>query len=228
VPATLLLAAHGTRSAEGLATTRELVAAVSAVRWHVPVVICYLDVVAPSLVEALDALTGTDVVVVPLLLSAGYHVQTDIPAVVSGRTRVRVADHLGPDPAVITALADRLAEVDDGTAAVTVLAAIASSRPAAQDEVRAAATALSMRLARAVDVLPLDAATPAAIAGLPTPVAVASYLLAPGGFLDTLCDAVVGHGVVAAPIGAHPALVGLVWDRYDAALHAAGRQDQVR
>ena len=43
----------------------------------------------------------------------------------------------------------------------------------------------------------------------------ATYLLAEGGFLTTLRARVVGRGVVADPIGVHPALVELVWARYD-------------
>jgi sirohydrochlorin ferrochelatase len=228
VPVTLLVAAHGTKSAEGLATTTDLVSAVAAERPDVPVELCFLDVAEPSLTAALDGLGDAEVVVVPLLLSAGYHVQTDIPAVVAGRPGVRVAGHLGPDPAMIAAVADRLAEVDDCTAATTVLAAIGSSRPSAQDEVAVAAAALASRLGRPVSVLPLDAGTRTAIAGLAAPVAVASYLLAPGGFLDVLREAVGGRGRVAAPIGVHPALVRLVWERYDGVVRTNGGREQVR
>ena len=86
--ATLLVAAHGTRSAAGTATTRALVEAIAAQRPSVRVELCFLDVASPSLAEALDTLADVDVVIVPLLLSAGYHVRTDIPAVIAGRDRV--------------------------------------------------------------------------------------------------------------------------------------------
>ena len=95
----LLVAAHGTESAAGSATTAALVAAVADALPGVPVTSCFLDVVGPSLTEELDAAAGP-AVVVPLLLSTGYHVQTDIPAVVAGRAGVRVTAHLGPDPLV--------------------------------------------------------------------------------------------------------------------------------
>jgi sirohydrochlorin ferrochelatase len=44
------------------------------------------------------------------------------------------------------------------------------------------------------------------------PVAVASYLLAPGNFQDQLRDS--GADWVTEPLGSHPALAGLVIDRY--------------
>jgi sirohydrochlorin ferrochelatase len=57
-----------------------------------------------------------------------------------------------------------------------------------------------------------------AVEALPQPVEVAVYLLAEGGFLSSLRATVAGRGVVAEPIGVHPAVVSLVWARYDAAL----------
>jgi sirohydrochlorin ferrochelatase len=213
----LVIAAHGTRSPAGLATTRSIAAAIAARRPPVRVELAYLDGATPTLADTLDALTGTPAVVVPLLLGAGYHVQTDIPAVVAGRRSVRVAGHLGADQAVVEAIADRLGEVSRGDRASTVLAAIGSSRESARAEHAAAAAALAERLGRPVIPLALTDHFGVDIAELAAPVEVAVYLLAEGGFLAMLREAMVGRGVVAAPIGAHPALVSLVWDRYDAA-----------
>jgi sirohydrochlorin ferrochelatase len=218
VSATLLVAAHGTKSADGTATTRALVAAIAAARPTTPVELCFLDVAAPSLADALDAIAPAEVVVVPLLLSAGYHVHTDIPAVVAGRTTVRVARHLGPDPAIVAALADRLAEARQGDAATTVLAAVPSSHAGARAEVDAAAAALADQLGRAVTAAPLSGEIGTTATNWPMSTEVATYLLAPGGFLTALRAAVDGRGWVAEPIGVHPALVSLVWSRYDAAL----------
>jgi sirohydrochlorin ferrochelatase len=173
--------------------------------------LCFLDVAEPSLAAALDGLRGQQVVVVPVLLSAGYHVTSDIPAAVAGRDNVRVARHLGPDPAVIGAVADRLAEAD-GSGPV-LLAAIASSRSSARAEIDQAADALGARIGQRVRVLELGSDVPADVE---TPFAIATYLLAEGGFLNDLRARTAGKGVVADPIGVHPALVALVWERYDA------------
>jgi sirohydrochlorin ferrochelatase len=172
--------------------------------------------VEPSLRSALDSL-HEPTVVVPLLLSTGYHVQSDIPAVVAGRTDVRVAPHLGPDPLVITALADRLAGV---TAASVALAGVGSSRPEARPELQSAGVRLAARVGLPVTTLTLFEDVPAALAALPGPVAVVPYLLAEGEFYDRLRAAAVAVPSVthvAAPLGAHPALVTLVLDRFDAA-----------
>jgi sirohydrochlorin ferrochelatase len=213
--ATLLVAAHGTRSPAGLATTRALLAAVAAARAEVPVELCFLDVAEPSLPAALDALAGRDVVVVPLLLSAGYHVTTDIPEAVRGRDRVRVAKHLGPDPAVIEAVAGRLLAARGALEpATTLLAAIASSRDGANAEVALAAERLAGCLGRPVSLLPLIGDLRARLDAVARPVEVAVYLLAEGGFLDALANA--GADMIADPIRTAPELVRLVWDRYDA------------
>src|SRR5437763_1360413 len=140
----LMLAAHGTRSAAGLATTAALADAVRAARPSVPVELCFLDVLFPSLSEALDRLGAADVVVVPLLLSAGYHVTTDIPRTVAARPSVRVARHLGPDPLIVEAVADRVAAVWGGSASI-MLAAVGSSRESARQEVRTAGARLAAR-----------------------------------------------------------------------------------
>jgi sirohydrochlorin ferrochelatase len=208
---TLLIAAHGTASAAGSATTTALAAAVAAARPGLPVRLCFLDVVQPSLSAALDGLAGP-VVVVPLLLSTGYHVQSDIPAVVAGRPDVRVARHLGPDPLVVDALADRLGT---GGARSTLLVAVGSSRAAARAELHEAARLLAGRIGRPVEVRTLFEDVRAALTALPRPVEVAPYLLAEGQFFGKLLAAAGELARVARPIGVHPALVTLVLARYD-------------
>lgn len=216
----MLLAAHGTRSAAGSATTAALAAAVAAARPHIPVSTAFLDVADPPLSAALDALGDQPTVVVPLLLAAGYHVISDIPAVVAGRAAVRVARHLGPDPVVVSIVAERLAAARPDPDVPVLLAAIESSRPSARAEVRQAADRLAEMLRRPVTVLPLGGEL--RDTRLPAPVAVATYLLAEGGFLDVLRDHVGAGGVVADPLGTHPALVELVWSRYDEATCPSG------
>jgi sirohydrochlorin ferrochelatase len=213
----LLIAAHGTRSPAGQQTIRALVAAVAAARPALEVSLCFLDVAEPSLEQAVAATTRATVVV-PLLLSSGYHVLTDIPAIAARSSHVMVGRHLGPDPLVIDALIDRLAAARSATAATTLLARVGSSRAEADAEFDTARTELARRLGRPVGVLRLDNATPERIRQLPAPVEIATYLLAEGDFLDRTRSTVDGLASVAAPIGAHPAIVALVLARYDAAV----------
>ena len=212
-PARLLVVAHGTASTAGAATTAALVAAIAAARPEVDVELCFLDVVAPRLPDTLAGLDGAPAILVPLLLSTGYHVQTDIPAAVAEYPHVRVARHLGPDPLLIDVLVDRLATAASG--ATTVLVGAGSSRPEAADELSATGELLAARLRRPVPVLTMGDDLAPALAALPTPVRVATYLLAEGQFVTTLCEAVGERGAVAPPLGVHPALVQLVWQRYD-------------
>ena len=207
-PHRLLAVAHGTASAEGSATTDALIAAIRAARPDVVVDLCFLDVAEPRLTDALD---DRPTVVVPLLLSTGYHVQTDIPAITAAHAHVRVARHLGPHPLLAEALVDRLGNIaaDEQVA----LVGAGSSRPEAALELDEAGRLLAERLDRPVRVLTLADDVRTALS--PGPVRVATYLLAEGQFVTTLRDAVQGIGVVAPPIGVHPALVALVWTRYD-------------
>jgi sirohydrochlorin ferrochelatase len=209
----------------------------------------FLDHCVPSLSGVLSALaadgagqagcrtsTGlTDVVLVPLLLTAAYHSKTDIPAQVAAATawlpglRVRQASALGPHPLLLAALERRLAEAGaDLTARAetsVVLAAAGTSDPAAN----ATIAALAARWQSAGGwrrVLPAFASasgpTPAsavrALRQAPGggPVVVASYLLAPGYFADKIrvqaCEA--GAAAVSAPLGSAPEVADVVLDRY--------------
>jgi sirohydrochlorin ferrochelatase len=147
-------------------------------------------------------------------------VQSDIPAAVAPYPAVRTARHLGPHPLLVDALVDRLGPVADGER--VVLAATGSSRPEARGELDETARLLGRELGREVEVCTLGE-DPGDWLRQRAPVAVATYLLTEGAFADKLAAAAAGSGRVAPPIGVHPALVELVWRRYD-----DGRKEQVR
>jgi len=210
----LLAVAHGTESAAGSTTTARLVEAVRAARPSIAVDLCFLDVASPRLADALDE---RPTVVVPLLLSTGYHVQTDIPALVASYPATRVAAHLGPDPLVIACVFDRLAQTrSDAPGGSTVLVGAGSSRPEAALELAEAARQLGAALGRDVTMLTMADDLRAALSVLPAPVDVATYLLAEGRFVSTLREAAEAIATVSPPLGVHPALVELIWSRYDA------------
>ncbi len=209
---TLLVAAHGTRSVSGAASLRALADLVRRQRPGLPVKLCFLDVVSPSLAWVLSSVDGP-AVVVPALLSTGYHVVDDIPARAAGRAEVFVAERLGPHPLLSEALADRLAEagwVGDGPVA---LVGSGSRHPGARDDLAAAAVDLSGALGRRVYSLTVADELPADVT------AAASYLLADGYFADQVRSRATASGVaISAPIGAHPAVAALILARYDDAL----------
>ena len=219
----LLVVAHGTASPVGTATTERLVAALAAERPDIPVDLCYLDVAEPRLP---DVLGDRPTIAVPLLLSTGYHAQADIPAAAAPHPAVRVARHLGPHPLLVDALVDRLAESAADPAAAVVLAAAGSSRAEAAAEVAQTAQWLARRLDRSVETVTMADDLPAFFANRARPLAVSTYLLAEGQFVSTLRDAAGPRTTVGDPIGAHPALVELIWTRYDEAL-AQNASEQV-
>jgi len=212
----LLVVAHGTASTDGRATTEALVTAIAAARPGVGVGLCFLDVVEPSLPAALDALGPQPAVLVPLLLCTGYHVQTDIPAAVAHYPHVRVARHLGPHPLLIDVLLDRLGGMP--AAGSLALVGAGSTRSQAYTELAETARLLAARVGRPVAVLTMADDLGASLRGLARPVNVAAFLLAEGQFVTSLGEAAAGVAAVSSPLGVHPALVSLVWTRYDEAL----------
>ena len=169
----------------------------------------------PTLLAAYDR----PAVVVPLLLSTGYHVQTDIPGRRRRRTRrSRVARHLGPHPLLVDALVDRLAALPGDPASVRAgrRRLDAARRPRA--ELAETARLLGARLGTASRPRRWPTTCRAALAAARAPVHVATYLLAEGQFAATLRRRRRRRRrAVAAPLGVHPALVELVWRRYDEA-----------
>jgi sirohydrochlorin ferrochelatase len=219
----LLLALHGTRSIDGRGELDEIAARVRSARPGLDVALGFLDVLEPDLPTALDAINGP-VVIVPALLSSGYHVTVDIPQVAARRPGVTVARHLGPDPKLSVALAERLRDVAKTWPELVALVGSGSSHAAAGDDLAGAAQDLARRIGCPVSPLTIEDDLAGQLAELraTATVAVASYLIAEGFFAAKLRAqaASAGVDVVSAPIGAHPALIALVLERYDAVVGA--------
>jgi sirohydrochlorin ferrochelatase len=188
----------------------------------------FVDVQPPTVTDVVAELAaaGTPAVVVPLLLSGGYHVHVDIAGAVAAHPGAVAARPLGPDPRLAEVLADRLlktgADPADPATAV-VLAAAGSSDPRAVADVEATAALLRPRWAGPVTTGYGSAARPtvpdavaAARAAGAERVAIAAYLLAPGHFADRLAAA--GADTVAAPLLPDDRVAAVLLDRYDAAV----------
>jgi sirohydrochlorin ferrochelatase len=241
----LVAVAHGSRDPRAAATIGELLSVVrsrAAGRGvgGLDVRPAFLGHSAPSLPQVLGAVSAEHdgCVVVPLLLTPAYHSKTDIPALLADartalvRLDVRYAGTLGPDPLLLSALGRRLAEADGVSGASVartsvVLAAAGSSDPTAN----ATIAALASRWQADGDwrrVVPAyaSAAAPSpgeAVRALgPGPVAVASYLLAPGYFADQIRDTALAAGAVAVSdaLGAAPEVADVIIDRYLAEVRA--------
>ncbi|CDK00549.1 conserved hypothetical protein [Microbacterium sp. C448] len=226
----LLAISHGTSSPAGQAAVAALVEAVAARLPEVTVRLGHVDVQQPDVAASLDALpAGQPVVIVPLLLSAGYHVRVDLKKQSAGRDRVVIAPAMGPDSRLVDALVARLSPLDFAEDDAVVLAVAGSSDDRANDDCREIGRMLGAELDREVTVGFLAAADPRLDAAVTVArartsaggrVVVATYLLAPGYFHD-LAVRLAGAAPVARPLldddEPSPALVDLVVDRYKAA-----------
>ena len=226
----LVLCSHGTRSEVGAARVSGLVAAVASALPSVQVREAHVDVHPPFLADVVTP--GS--VVVPLLLAPGYHVETDI-VVAADRVGALVTPALGPDRLLVSLLTSRLLALASppGPDDEVVLAAAGSSVAGSDRATREVARQLSVRLDRPVHVGYGAACGPRLDHLVDTlrerrpgrRIVAASYLLAPGHFLDRVLAS--GADDVTDPLLADEApddrLVELVVRRYeDGWLAAAG------
>lgn len=224
----LLAISHGTSSASGQAAVAALVSAVAGSSAELSVRPGFVDVQQPDVPAVLGALpAGRASVIVPLLLSAGYHVHVDL-AEIADAAGATVAAALGPDDRLVRLLARRLAEAGLRPEDAVVLAAAGSSDARAVADCVETARRLGVVLNRPVSVGFISAALPRLSDEIATAraahpgrrVVVASYLLAPGYFAGLAARA--GGDLVTGPLllpdGPVPTeLVDIVLDRYAAA-----------
>jgi sirohydrochlorin ferrochelatase len=253
VPAVVV--AHGTAHLDGLITLDALLERVRFLRPGLSVKLSFVSKAEPrpdAVLRELAAKGAREAVVLPLFLSSGYHVRHDIPTAVqaaartaamagtasvqarAARMRVHVAPALGPDPLLAQVLAQRLGAVCGrlfGTE--VVLAAAGSLDPRGTADAVAMASLLAERLGMPVRTAFLTAAEPSVSALLARlcrrgrPVAVATYLLAEGGYTRRLADIAALAGLepgavrtprVAEAIGSHDLVAKLLLRRYDQTL----------
>ena len=214
----LLAVAHGSRDASAQQTVRSIAGRAAGLAPGTEVRTAFVQNAEPSLAGALAAAGQRPVVIVPLLLSAGYHLSHDIGEA-AARAGVPVAAPLGPGPGVVPALADRLRAAGTPAGTPVVLAAAGSTDPRAAGDARNQAALLAAHLQAPVLAAFASAGRPTvgeAIGDLAArtggPVAVASYLLAPGVFAGRLRAS--GAAWVSAPLGVHPAVAGLILARF--------------
>lgn len=200
----LVACSHGTASPEGQAAVASLVAAVAERRPDLDVRAAFVDVQEPSPVDVLAELEGRPARLVPLLLSAGYHVYVDLTSAARASESATLAPALGPDDRLADLLHTRLEQAGLQPGDRVVLAAAGSSEPSAVADCATVATALGHVIDRPVTAAYLSAAQPTvadAVAHLRSTsgrVVVATYLLAPGFFADLASRA--GADVVTAPL----------------------------
>lgn len=220
----LIACSHGTDNVQGRREIDAVRAGITALRPELDVREAYVDVQVPDLVDVVASLpAGRPAVIVPLLLSVGYHVKVDIARAAASRPGTVSALPLGPDPRLARVLQQRLTEAGVDVADAVVLAAAGSSDAcAAEDVAEVQAVLAELRTgpvragfgSKAVPSVPDAVAVHRAGSG--RSVAVASYLLAPGYFHDQLAKA--GADVVSAPLLPSPVIAEIALSRYDDAV----------
>jgi sirohydrochlorin ferrochelatase len=224
----LVACAHGTRSPRGRRLVAELALAARDLRSGLTTAAAFVDVQPPTVTDVVAGLSaeGRPAVVVPLLLSGGYHVHVDIARAVEGSGTAVAARPLGPDERLVEVLHDRLLAADadprDPRTAV-VLAAAGSSDPRSVADVQDTADRLQRRWAGPVTTGYGSAAQPSVADAVAAArrsgaerVVLAAYLLAPGHFHDKLDAA--GADAVTAPLLPDDRIAAVLLDRYDAAV----------
>lgn len=197
------LISHGTSSALGQSLIEALAEAVTddlRARGLVDeVMLGHVDVQDPGVDEVIDRLPADrPAVLVPLLLSPGYHVHVDLAEALEGAgdRDIRLAPTLGPDPRLARILAERLPRLRDEDE--VVLAAAGSSDERANASCEEMGRLLADELGRAVSV--------GFLAGGGAPLkaiveqnrqsgcrlVIANYLLAPG-FFDDLARTLISE-----------------------------------
>ena len=223
---TLIACSHGTDSVEGRRTVEEIVDLVRARIPQTRVVQAFVDVQEPDITTVVDQeAVHDDAIVVPLLLSVGFHTAVDIAGAVDRHARVRQGEPLGTHPLIAQILATRLRASIGGTwldGDAVVLPAAGSSNPAAVADVEVAATRLAALIPAPVTIGYASAIEPripqavqfARDAGARRVIA-ASHVLAPGYFAGLVQAA--GADVVSAPLGADPRMADVIVDRFRSA-----------
>lgn len=208
-----MLVAHGTNDPAGQATVIQLRELVAGLLPGVTVYDAYVDVQQPALDEVVDSLVQQRVstVIVPLLLSTGYHVEVDIERCVASSPLVTAAPALGPHPVLAEILADRLRGAGIAPDLPVVLAAAGSSRPGGVAAVHAQAELLQALRTGPVTAAFLSAAAPSVQEAASDGAAVATYLLGRGVFDSRLRELAAR---ATEPIGADPRLAEIVRERY--------------
>lgn len=225
----LVAASHGTADPAGQRAVAGLVDAVRAARPELVVEPSFVDVQEPDVARTLAGLPDeVGARIVPLLLSAGFHVHVDLQQTRQATQRpVTVSGALGPDRRLAQLLHRRLLEAgfDAESTDRVVLGAAGSTDASAVRDCRLTAAYLAELVQRPVTAAFLAHAEPGLAAAVqqvreegPGRVFVATYLLAPGFFAGRAAAA--GADVTTEPLltadgPVPPELVEIVGELYD-------------
>ncbi len=221
---TLVACAHGTSDDAGRRAIAVLVEQTRRLLPGIRVEEAFVDVQQPEVSDVVARhIDDGPVVVVPLLLSTGFHTNVDIAAAVRPWPgRAIAAPALGPHDTLAELIGDRLVQAGATAADAVVLAAAGSSDPAAAVDVTRMAAMLERLIDRQVAIgfaagagpRIADVADDLRRAGH-SRIALASYVLAPGHFARVI--AAVDADVVTEPLAPDERIAAVIAERFDTA-----------
>lgn len=220
----LVLVAHGSRDPRAQICVARLAHFLERRRPGIRVYPSFIELNEPLFRHLISRIEETPIVV-PLLLSSGYHLENDVRALArSWETMVTSA--IGPDEDLVEVLMYRLRQTQAPRETPTILAAAGSSDPGSLAEVQGIGRQLESRLGAPVKLAFIGGAHPrisdvvkdmsSGIQG----VAISTYLLSPGRFSQSLDQLPVAW--VARPLGTHRLVIDLILSRYDCAVRELG------
>lgn len=222
-PTALVAVAHGTRDPQGPRVIHALMAQVRRRLPHVDVHTSYVELNEPLFEDVMKAQRGPTVVV-PLLLSSGFHINHDLPEMAEAAAGpVRIARPLGPHPLLAALMCQRLQAAGARRGDAVVMVAAGSRDTDALVDTMAMGRILQAHWGAPVQVAHLSGngqrlneAVEHLWAQGHRRIAAAPYLLAPGFFS---CKAraqakVAGCTTIAGELGAHRLATELVLRRY--------------
>jgi sirohydrochlorin ferrochelatase len=231
-PDALILAAHGSVNPRSTAVAQALAGRIRRLRHGLDVHAAFLEKSAPFVGDVLADVArrrGT-AVVVPMLLANAFHASVDLPAVIEASGAcVRSAEVLGEDPALITLLGRRLAEMGisaDQRDLGVIVVAVGSSRAAANTRTATLAHSLAARTRWAgIEVAFATGPHPTVIEAADRlrsrgarRLVVAPWFLAHGRITDRVAEVAASLGIpMAEPLGSHNLVAATLLDRYDEA-----------
>jgi sirohydrochlorin ferrochelatase len=213
----LVTVAHGTRHAPGNEVARTLTARAGA-RLGLEATCSYVELCAPLFADVVAG-SAEATVVVPLLLSTGYHLRHDLPGTVAAAPGlVSLGPSLGPDPLLAEAQVARLVAAGALPGQPVVMVAAGSNDPLAMRDLTRAAGFLEAAWGGPVELATLGGhgRRPGEVVGAGD--AVSPYLLADGHFAQRTRSECAGADVVAEVVGPHERVVDLVVQRAEGLL----------
>jgi len=219
----LVAVAHGTRNPAGPETIDALMGQVRRRLPQVKVLTSYVELNEPGFHDTMVEQRGP-AVVVPLLLSSGYHVKHDLPTMVrAAHGPVRLARPLGPHPLLAVLMCHRLQAAGARRGDAVVMIAAGSRDTDGLVDTMAMGRLLQRHWGAPVRVAHLSGNGPRvaeAVEGLWAEghlrISATPYLLAPGYFSRkaTAQANVAGCHAVGEELGAHRLVAELIVRRY--------------